>query len=278
MVSFPNCKINLGLHIVEKRLDGYHNLETVFYPILLKDALEVIPYYTATYQQQNNSKIEFSQSGIQIDGDASNNLCVKAYHLLSKDFPTLPAAKMHLHKFIPMGAGMGGGSADGAFALSMLNEVFHLQLTEAQLLGYALALGSDCPFFIINKPCFATGRGEQLQPIELDLSAYHIVIVNPQIHINTGWAFSQIVPQQPIISILDIVKSPVGNWKHQLINDFEQPAEKQFPAIADIKNELYHQGAIYSAMTGSGSTVFGLFEKHTHFKNTFPSQYFVFQS
>jgi 4-diphosphocytidyl-2-C-methyl-D-erythritol kinase len=191
VIAFPNCKINLGLHILQKRADGFHDLETVFYPIPLRDGLEIIQNASASPNQ-----IEFTLSGLAIDAKPEDNICVKAYHLLKKDFPQLPPVKMHLHKTIPSGAGLGGGSADGAFTLLLLNKKINLDLNEEQLTQYALQLGSDCPFFIINKPSYATGRGENLQAIELDLSSYQIVVVNPGIHINTGWAFSQITPHK----------------------------------------------------------------------------------
>ncbi len=185
MIVFPNCKLNLGLHILGKRPDGFHNLETVFYPLPIQDALEIIQH------PSSNTDIEFSASGLPVDGNTTDNICVKAYHLLRQAFPDLPAVKMHLHKTIPMGAGLGGGSADGAFALTLLNKKFNLGLDEQALIGYALALGSDCPFFIKNTACYATGRGEVLEELQLDLSAYTFAIVNPGIHINTGWAFAQ---------------------------------------------------------------------------------------
>jgi len=191
MVVFPNCKINLGLRIIRKRNDGYHDLETVFYPIPLTDALEVIRVSGA------DTDIAFQSSGLPISGDSTNNLCVKAYQLLKKDFPQLGSVQMHLHKVIPMGAGLGGGSSDGAFALQLINDLFHLQLSKEQLIGYALQLGSDCPFFILNQPCFASGRGEKMEPVALDLSGYHFAIVNPGIHVNTGWAFSQLQLDKP---------------------------------------------------------------------------------
>ena len=255
MVTFPNCKINLGLHILGKREDGFHNLETVFYPIALKDALEVIP---AT---NNATDIEFTVTGLAVDGSVADNLCVKAYHLLKKDFPQLPAVKIHLHKAIPMGAGLGGGSADAAFMLKLLNDKFKLNLSTPKLLNYALQLGSDCPFFIINKPCFATGRGEILEEIKADLSAYKIILVNPGIHVNTGWAFSKLTPALPKKSIKEIVRQPVETWKAELKNDFEAPVFAAHPQIKEIKETLYQQGAIYAAMSGSGSTVFGIFEQ-----------------
>jgi 4-diphosphocytidyl-2-C-methyl-D-erythritol kinase len=175
MVAFPNCKINLGLHIIAKREDGFHNLETIFYPVALKDALEIIPASNAA------TDIEFSSSGLTVDGSTNDNICIKAYHLLKKDFTQLPNIKMHLHKAIPMGAGLGGGSADGAFALQLLNTKFNLSISTAKLINYAVQLGSDCPFFIINKPCYATGRGEILKEINIDLLKYKIALINPGI-------------------------------------------------------------------------------------------------
>lgn len=255
MISFPNCKINLGLNITAKRADGFHDIETVFYPLAIKDVLEIVTL------QQETAGIEFTATGLEIAGDTLNNLCIKAYHLLKRDFPQLPSIKMHLHKNIPMGAGLGGGSADGAFVLKMLNEKFQLNISTDQLINYALQLGSDCPFFIINQPCFAEGRGEKLQPINLDLSGYQFVVVNPGIHINTGWAFSQIQPAQPAKNVKDIITQPIETWKHELVNDFEVPVFTAHPQIKSIKENLYAQGAEYASMSGSGSTVFGIFEK-----------------
>jgi len=257
MVLFPNCKINLGLNIIEKRIDGYHNIETVFYPVDLKDVLEVV-----TLNQSNSTEslpIDFSSSGISIPGDIANNLCTKAFQLLKKDFPNIPPIQMHLHKIIPMGAGLGGGSSDGAFTLKLLNEKYQLNLSQKQLIDYAAELGSDCPFFIINQPCYATGRGEILTPISLDLSAYKFVLVHPSIHINTKWAFEQLTPSKPSISINKIIDQPIETWKELLVNDFEAPITKQYPIIGEIKHTLYQNGAIYASMTGSGSTVFGIF-------------------
>ena len=266
MVSFPNCKINLGLHILQKRADGFHDLETVFYPIPLQDALEVV-HHTA-----DDREVVFTASGIAIDGDS--NSCIKAYQLLKKEFD-LPPVKMHLHKTIPIGAGLGGGSADGAFTLLLLNKKFHLELSEAQLVQYAALLGSDCPFFIKNKPCFATGRGELLQELTVDLSACHMVVVNPQIHINTGWAFSQITPYADRPSLATLIHQPVEQWKDVLINDFEAPIFEQYPEIGAIKETLYKAGAVYAAMSGSGSSVFGLFKNEIPQSLPFPRHYFV---
>jgi 4-diphosphocytidyl-2-C-methyl-D-erythritol kinase len=269
VVTFPNCKINLGLHILGKREDGFHNLETVFYPIAFKDALELIP---AT---NNTTDIEFTGTGLAVDGNAADNLCVKAYHLLKKDFPQLPLVKVHLHKTIPIGAGLGGGSADAAFMLNLLNSKFNLNLSTPKLLNYALQLGSDCPFFIINKPCFATGRGEVLEEISVDLSAYKISLINPGIHINTGWAFSNITPALPKKSLMEIIQQPLETWKDELKNDFEAPVFATHPQIKEIKESLYQQGAIYAAMSGSGSTVFGIFEPTTAPISLKDSNYFI---
>ncbi len=269
MILFPNCKINLGLHILQKRSDGFHDLETVFFPVALQDALEVVQH------PQPVTDIEFSASGLRVEGKTSDNICVKAYHLLKQNFRALPSVKMHLHKTIPMGAGLGGGSADGAFALVLLNKKFNLGIDEEKLIEYALRLGSDCPFFIRNTPCYATGRGERLENIALDLSFYKIVLVNPRIHINTGWAFSQLKPSAERSPLKEIISLPVEEWRDRLTNDFEEPVSAQHPLIKDCKNVLYNAGAVYAAMTGSGSTVFGLFAKDASSSFNFPSNYFV---
>ncbi len=261
MIVFPNCKINLGLQILNKREDGYHNLATVFYPVGWKDVVEVIRKDDG---RQKTHYISFSSSGLEVAGDPQNNLCIKAYQLLKKDFPSLPSVQMHLHKTIPMGAGLGGGSGDGAFTLKLLNDKFQMSLSQQQLIDYALQLGSDCPFFILNQASYATGRGELLEPVALDLSAYQFVLVNPGIHVNTGWAFAQLqLKDAPRPDLRTIVQQPISTWKEQLINDFEAPVCKAHPEIATIKEELYNAGALYASMTGSGSTVFGVFELET---------------
>lgn len=260
MMLFPNAKINLGLHITAKRTDGFHELETIFYPIPLKDMLEVITSPNKNQPLQNQvENITFSTSGLEIPGDPTKNLCIRAYQLIKNDFEELPPVKMHLHKNIPMGAGMGGGSADGAFALNLLNQKFQLNLTTTQLLQYAAQLGSDCPFFIVNKPCFAHGRGELMEPIALDLSNYQFVLVHPNIHVSTKWAFEQLTPSKPPVDLRGIIQQPIETWKDSLYNDFEAPIARLHPEIQVIKNVLYQNGAIYASMTGSGSTVFGIF-------------------
>ncbi len=254
LIRFPNCKINLGLHISGKREDGYHNLETVFYPVPICDALEILPLYN------DSNAPYFTLSGLPVSGDANNNLCMKAWQLLKADFPKLSAVNIHLHKAIPMGAGLGGGSADGAFMLMMLNEKFNLGLSAERLARYALQLGSDCPFFIYNKPCFAAGRGEIIEPINISLSGYYFYIINPNIHINTGEAFRQLQYQNHTESLRDIIQQPPEQWKQVLHNDFEKGIVSQYPVVGNLIEQLHQHGAEYAAMSGSGSTVFGIFK------------------
>ena len=270
MVVFPNAKINLGLDIIGKREDGFHNLETIFYPIQIKDALEII-------QTEKPEEIIFTSSGNEMRGNDTDNLCVKAFRLIKKDFPQIPHIKMHLHKHIPMGAGMGGGSSDASAVLLLLNKLFNLNISTEKLHEYALQLGSDCPFFITNKPCFASGRGEQLQAVEIDLSNYKILIVHPAINVNTVLAFQGIdqsnfsLPGELHSNIL----GDISTWQATVKNDFEHSVFKQFPEIEAIKNKLYEAGAIYSSMSGSGSGVFGIFSKDSNAENIkFPSHYF----
>jgi 4-diphosphocytidyl-2-C-methyl-D-erythritol kinase len=280
LIVFPDCKINLGLRILNKREDGFHNLETVFYPLPLQEALEII----RNNDQDNKEPIRFTLSGNAVDGNTQDNLCVKAYQLLKKDFPELPAVKMHLHKAIPMGAGLGGGSADAAFTLKLLNEKFQLSLSTEQLIHYSLQLGSDCPFFIINQPCYATGRGEMLEPISLSLSGYQLLLINPGIHVNTGWAFSQLnitasasdsVTEQK--NLKEIISQKPAAWRKELVNDFERPVFLKYPELNIIKEQLYQEGAIYAAMSGSGSSLFGLFEKGKIPTLSLPANYYVKQ-
>ena len=273
MIVFPTCKINLGLRVPSKRQDGYHNIETIFYPIQLTDVLEAIRQHESV-----NQSVSFSFSGLPISGKEEDNLCIKAYYLLKENFPELPPIQAHLHKVIPMGAGLGGGSSDGAFMLRLLNQLFSLQLSDEALREYALKLGSDCPFFIHNSPCFAEGRGEQLEPLSLSLKDYQIALVYPALHVSTAMAFSELnrntTPIEYSNSLKDIIRLPITEWKDELVNEFEIPVMKQFPEIAEIKSTLYDAGALYASMTGSGSTVFALFDKSTTFEPNFPDSYF----
>jgi 4-diphosphocytidyl-2-C-methyl-D-erythritol kinase len=249
MVTFPHCKINLGLNILRKREDNFHDIETAFFPLPFYDVLEIV---------SAENEIQFINTGIS-GGAIKNNLCIKAYQLLKKDFPGLPKIKMHLHKTIPAGAGLGAGSADGAFTLSLLNKKYQLNISQTQLSEYALQLGSDCPFFLMNKPAIAAGRGEQLEGINLSLAGYKIIIINPAIHISTREVFQQIVPAVPAKRIKNILQQPIDSWKNDLVNDFEKIVFKAYPQIKTIKDELYQNGALYASMTGTGSTVFGIF-------------------
>ena len=253
MVFFPNCKINLGLNVIEKRKDGYHNIETIFFPVQVNDALEII---------SSDGKTQFHNSGISI-GNHENNLCLKAFQLIKRDFPQVPEIKIHLHKTIPIGAGLGGGSADATFTLLLLNKKYNLKIPNDQLFEYALQLGSDCPFFLLNKPCFASGRGEILQTINLSLSGYKILLINPKIFISTKEIFKQITPGFPSKKIKEIIHQPIASWRNELVNDFEKTAFKTYPELKNIKEELYLRGAEYAAMSGSGSTMFGIFNTTT---------------
>jgi 4-diphosphocytidyl-2-C-methyl-D-erythritol kinase len=269
MITFPNAKINIGLNIVEKRSDGFHNIESVFYPLQLCDALELV------HDPSIEGNIAFTISGIAIPGSTSENLCVKAYELISKDYP-LPKVKVHLHKHIPIGAGLGGGSSDAAFFIKMLNEKFELGLAWGEMHHYAKQLGSDCSFFVSNRPAFAEGKGDELESIRLDLSGYHIVLVYPPVHINTATAYAGVVPKKPENSLEDLIQSlPVEEWKGKIHNDFEDSVFQKFPQIAEIKNKLYSSGAIYASMSGSGSSVYGIFKEKLELAELFEGA-FVF--
>jgi len=268
VIVFPNCKINLGLRILRKRTDGYHDLETVFYPLHFTDILELIG------SADNNSKLSFSTTGLPLESNL-DNLCVRAYELLKKDFPQLPSAIIHLHKVIPLGGGLGGGSADAAFTLKLMNEKFSLGLSTEKLINYAQQLGSDCPFFINNIAAYATGRGELLEQVPLDLSSFKFIVVNPRISISTSQAFSKIKPSLPLKSLRQIIQQPMITWKNDLVNDFEKSIFNQFSGIEAIKNKLYDSGATYASMSGSGSTVYGIYEKKINVSFDFPSHYFI---
>lgn len=252
MLVFPNIKINLGLSITEKRPDGYHNLETVFYPVALEDALEI------RTSPNTDRKFTLHQYGMEIAGNPEENLVVKAYSLLDREFH-LPPVEIHLYKHIPSGAGLGGGSSDAAFMLKSLNDYFQLGLSEERLEVYAATLGADCAFFIKNKPTYAEGIGNLFSPVELSLSGYQIMIVKPDVFVSTREAFANIHPHRPEYPVKEVIRRPVAEWKDTLLNDFEASVFPCHPIIGEIKEKLYQQGAIYAAMSGSGSSVFGLF-------------------
>ena len=252
MILFPNCKINIGLYITNRRDDGYHDLETVFYPISLTDALEIVPA----------TNTELHISGAEIAGNKEDNLVWKAYAMLQQQFPgKVKPIAIYLHKAIPMGAGLGGGSADGAYMLRLLNDFFELGLTKLQLADMALQLGSDCPFFIENKPLFAKSRGEQMTTIPLNLSSYSIQLICPDIHVSTKEAFALIKPGPSTMNLQKLHELPVVAWNEYVYNAFELPICKKYPVIRQIIDQLYEQGAIYAAMSGSGSAIYGIFEK-----------------
>ena len=257
MITHPIAKINLGLNVVEKRPDGYHNLETVFYPVRIYDAIEVFEM-AADFPSEVDCDLKITN--IHIDGDEQRNLVVRAYQLLKQDFPQLPRIHVHLYKGIPTQAGMGGGSSDCGYMLTLLNRQFDLGLSNEQLIGYAARLGADCSFFILNKPCYAEGIGEKLQPISLDLSGWYLAIVRPDIPVSTKEAFSLITPQHPEKNCRDVVMQPVETWRDVLTNDFEKSVFALYPKIGQIKQRLYDLGAVYAAMSGSGSSLFGLFQ------------------
>lgn len=250
MLYYSNAKINLGLNITEKRPDGFHNIETVFYPISVSDAIEFIP----------NKSTSIDYSGLLLDCEAEDNLIVKAYRLLENDFD-LPEIAFHLHKVIPFGAGLGGGSANAAYTLVALNRYFNLNISSEKFIDYAMRLGSDCAFFIENKAVFANQKGEHFRNIDLDLSKYHILLIHPGFGISTPEAYASIIPARPGKSVEKIIKQPIETWKEELQNDFEKALLPKYPVLEIIKAQLYDEGAVYAAMSGSGSSMFGIFEK-----------------
>jgi 4-diphosphocytidyl-2-C-methyl-D-erythritol kinase len=251
MICFPNAKINLGLNIVSKREDGYHNLETIFYPVAIRDALEIVP--------AKDEQDHFVEAGTKVGVPAENNLVMKALHLV-RTRHNIPPQEVHLLKKIPFGAGIGGGSADASFMLRLLNTTYNLNMTDEEMAGLALRLGADCPFFVYNRPMFASGIGEILEEVSLSLSAYAIVLVKPNVHIPTRDAFASIKPCCPKLSLKEIIKQPVFEWKDVMFNDFEKSIFPQYPVIGKIKQQLYDLGAVYASMSGSGSSVYGVFE------------------
>lgn len=270
MILYPNAKINIGLKILNKRTDGFHNISSVFYPIKLSDILELLP--------AADNKFAFTQTGIPIPGDSDDNLCVKVYKFFKKAYQ-IPVLKIHLHKIIPTQAGLGGGSSDAAFFIKGINEYFKLGLSFEKMKAIAFQFGSDCPFFIENKPAIISGRGEILQPFDLNLSAYHIIIVKPQIAISTAMAYSSITPKENPIDLNDLLKQPVGNWQNFVENDFESFVFSKFPELKEIKETLLKYGALFAQMTGSGSAIYGIFEKLPEIpKNLFTNSQVFFLS
>jgi len=248
VIIFPNAKINIGLNVISRRPDGYHNIETVFYPIKINDALELI----------GADATSFRSAGLAIPGRVEDNLCLKGYELLRADFG-LPPVSIYLYKHIPIGAGLGGGSADAAFFIRLVNDHFNLGLSDEQMTGYARRLGADCAFFIKNKPVFAQGIGDEFEPVDLDLSRYKIVLATPPVHVSTGEAYRGVKPAKPQTPLRELINLPVTDWKSEIKNDFEDPVFRNHPAIRGVKAALYDSGALYASMSGSGASVFGIF-------------------
>lgn len=262
MICFPNAKINLGLNVVSKRTDGYHNIETIFYPVPFCDALEIT--------SSKSIKGDFHQTGIKIEGEISSNLVIKAYNLLKRDF-SIPEVDIYLYKKIPFGAGLGGGSSDAAFMLKLLNEFASLKLSYNQLEDYAGKLGADCPFFIKNKPVFAQGIGNEFTEINLSLKGYYLVIIKPTTHVSTKEAYENVKPQKKSTSLIDSIRLPINEWKNVIVNDFENSIFPKYPKIDEIKKTFYDKGAVYASMSGSGSSVFGIFnEVKPDLKKSYP--------
>ncbi len=275
MICFPNAKINLGLNIVEKRLDGFHNIETIFYPINWCDALEAIENKNF---QQGDDKINLSISGLLVEGNTQDNLITKAYKLLDAKY-NLPPVKAHLQKSIPMGAGLGGGSSDAAFFIKLLNEKFALHISIEEQINFANQLGSDCAFFIENKPVYASGKGDMFAETKIDLSKYCIVVAYPAVHSNTALAYKGVMPVKPQKNIQSIITSDIKNWKEDLVNDFEATIFLLHPELLKIKNSFYEKGALYASMSGSGSAVYGIFKNHIDVEEfNFPADYLIWKS
>ena len=273
MLGFPNCKINLGLQITDRRPDGYHNLQSCFYPVGWSDVLEIIQDDSLT-TTESSAQVQFTATGIPVPG-SGDNLCIKAYNALRADFD-LPPVRIHLHKLVPIGAGLGGGSADAALTLKQLNGMFDLGLSLAQLENYARPLGADCAFFVQNRPMYCVQKGDVFEEISVDLSGYRIMLVYPDLAISTAEAYAGIRPRQPEVPLRTLLEAPMEQWRGTVHNDFEDSLFPRYPVLADIKARLYEMGAVYAAMTGSGSTVFGLFSGEPNTERAF-ARYMVWQ-
>lgn len=259
MVVFPNAKINIGLNITKKRQDGFHDIASCLVPVPYHDVLEVI----------ESKKFSFTSSGLSIPGKPVDNLCVKAHRLFKRDFG-LPEVSIYLHKLIPIGAGLGGGSSDAAFMLKCLNVLFELFLDDSMLEDYAALLGSDCPFFISNQPVMAYGTGNEFQDVALDLSGQYLVLVTPPVHVSTTEAYAGITPKLPDSDLKVLLEqTPKDQWKSLVKNDFEVSIFQKYPALADVKDIMYNKGAWYASMSGSGSTVYGLFDTELQIVDSF---------
>lgn len=284
MICFPNAKINLGLRVLRKRADGYHDIETVFFPIPLSDILELVvlkPQFDGDryLELRNAHKLFYSYSGNSVVDNPESELSVRAIMSYDREIGVSNDLFLHLHKNIPSGAGLGGGSSDAANALKIINSLVGDKTDEPTLMRLAASLGSDCPFFIANTPCFASGRGEVLQPISLSLAGIHLVLVKPSFGVSTAEAYSGVVPKwdPAATSLIDIINMPIDSWRNNLVNEFENGVFEAHPQLAEIKNTLYEMGALYASMSGSGSTMFGLFKKEPQLEEKF-NGYFIFKT
>ncbi len=268
MIVFPNCKINIGLRILRRRADGYHDIETVMFPVRgLCDAVELL--------KKDAPGVEFSSSGLHVASAVEKNLCVRAYNIIRERYG-IGGVRMHLHKVVPMGAGLGGGSADATFVLRGLNDLFGLGITDGGLESLAAELGSDTPFFVRNRPVLATGRGEVMKPVDIDLKGYKLAVIKPDIFISTAEAYAGVKPAEPEVSLAALVKRPVSEWRVGIINDFECSVFAREPRLAELKEMLYEQGAVYASMSGSGSALYGIFPPETEIGGLSPDL-FVYQ-
>jgi 4-diphosphocytidyl-2-C-methyl-D-erythritol kinase len=258
MVAFPPGKINLGLHVLSRRSDGYHNLSTCFYPVPATDVLEIVA----------SDQLNFEQTGISIPGDAADNLCVRAYELMAKQ-QGLPPVHIHLHKVIPTGAGLGGGSSDAAYTLRLLNARCSLNLADELLMEYAAQLGSDCAFFCQDKPMMGSGRGEVLSPAAVSLKGYFLVLIKPPVHVSTAEAYAGITPREPVVDLSAALNAPITRWRDLLTNDFEPSVFSRYPVIGEIKKRCYAAGAVYASMSGSGASVFAIFDRQISLADEF---------
>ena len=270
MLVFPNAKLNLGLYVTQRRPDGFHTLESVFVPLPWTDAFEMLP-------AAPGHPTSLTLTGRPIPGDPATNLCVRAYELVQADFPELPPVQLYLHKIVPIGAGLGGGSADAAFALRAANDLFRLNLSVETLEGYARRLGSDCAFFIQNKPVLAVEKGDVFEEISLRLTGTACVVVYPNLHISTAEAYARISPQPPQHSLREALAQPMSTWRATVSNDFETALMPSHPVLAEIKQQLYSAGATYASLSGSGSAVYGLWESGEPAATTWPAAYAVWQ-
>lgn len=250
MILFANAKINIGLQVTARRADGYHELNSIFYPLPIYDIIEIL--------ETDAEHSVLSVQGNHIPGNTADNLCIKAYGLLKKEFD-IPVVSIDLIKQIPIGAGLGGGSADASFVLKGLNDLFQLNLTNTQLMKYAAQLGADCPFFIANTPVFATGIGTDFKKISLDLGEYHIAVIMPDIHISTAEAYSGVNPIPSNVNLEEAIRLPIQEWKFHIRNDFEESIFERYPLLKEIKEALYQKGAIYTSMSGSGAAIYAIF-------------------